>query len=115
MRTFINDISNNEIKNIFYCFLNDNCIKQTLDSKYILSECSFNKALFMHRITAFTIKIREYYKITAAIKYIDGCMTYKRFLTIIRHICKHLKITFTNSVVYQSSKYEIVYAIDFTS
>jgi len=38
-------------------------------------------------------------------------ITYKSFLTVVRHICKTNHIPYTNKIKYNKSEYEIIYYI----
>ena len=46
-------------------------------------------------------------------KYLDKKLNYNSFVTVIRQICNHLKITYTSQVKYDKSVYDIIYYIYF--
>ena len=51
--------------------------------------------------------------ITQKKKYLEKKLTYNSFITVIRQICNHLKITYTSQVKYDKSVYDIIYYIYF--
>ena len=96
-------------KDILYNFLNQYCIYQ--ENKYfILDKVSFKKYLYNDKIREFYDIMKTLYKINKLF-YLDREITFKNFITIIRHICKYFEITYQSSIKYNKSKYEIIYYI----
>ena len=93
---------------LFTTLLETNCAKHI--NYYLFNNASFKKGLINETIEAFINNIKEYYHQSKQ-KYITKKLCYNMFTTIIRQICKHNNIVFTSQILYDKSKYEIVYYI----
>jgi len=94
-------------------FLNNICQKNYNRNYYVVNLLSYKKAIFDGSIKNFINKCIPYYYISKR-KYLTREMNYNHFTTIIRQICKHLKINYTNKIKYERSSYDIVYTIYLT-
>ena len=99
---------NNVPVELFSTLLKANCSKHT--NYYLFNNASFKKGILNETIEAFINNIKEYYHQSKQ-KYITKKLCYNMFTTIIRQICKHNNIVFTSQILYDKSKYEIVYYI----
>ena len=95
-------------KEILFNFLEKNSKKK--NNSFIFTKTSFKKAQFNNLIEPFCESLKEYYH-KSKLKYLERKINYKNFITIIRQICKSVHIPFTSKIVYDKSKYEIVYTI----
>ena len=94
-------------------FLESICLHKTNEYLYI-TPYSFKKASFHNTLDEFISMIATYYY-TSKLHFVNKTHTYKSFLTIIRHFCKHHLLNFTYSVKYFNSRHEIHYKIFFPS
>jgi len=97
-------------KEVFFIFLDNICIKN--EKTYILNSSAFKKGVFNEKIVEFFKDIYPHYH-NSKKKYLDKKLTYNSFITVIRQICNHLKITYTSQVKYDKSVYDIIYCIYF--
>ena len=101
-------------KNIFFDFLDSCCDKskeKEYDKFYEFNNISFKKAKFEKKdLDLFYKSIKPYYHNSKKF-YVDREKTYKNFITIIRQICKLLKITYKSKIKYRNSSYSIIYFI----
>lgn len=77
---------------------------------YIIDKISFKKAEYNNLLKKFTNDLKEYYH-KSKHNYLDRECNYTSFLTIIRHICKNNNISYISKILYNKSKYEIIYYI----
>lgn len=77
---------------------------------YIFDELSYKKADYHNLIVPFIDSIKEYYYKSKKY-YATRDMTYSRFITIIRHLCKTNNILYTSNITYNKCKYHINYYI----
>jgi len=109
-------------KNVFsqtvlFDFLNS-CCEKSMDKQYEnyyeFNNTSFKKAKYeQDALETFYKTIKPYYHKSKSF-YIDREKTYKNFVTIIRQICKFLKIAYKSKIKYRNSDYSIIYFIDST-
>ena len=99
---------NNVPTELFITLLETNCAKHT--TYYLFNNASFKKGILNETIEAFINNIKEYYHQSKQ-KYLTKKRSYNMFTTIIRQICKHNNIVFTTQILYDKSKYEIIYYI----
>lgn len=106
---FISDISSIILYNLL-----DNIptINQT-DSYYRIDPEIFRQLQYNNHIDYFYNQIQSVYRINKRF-YIERDITYKNFLTILRHICRQLDIPYNKQIIYNKSKYAIHYFIDKT-
>jgi hypothetical protein len=97
-------------KDVLFNFLDNICIKH--EKNYIINSSAFKKGLFNESIVEFFKDIYPHYH-NSKKKYLDKKITYNSFITVIRQICNHLKITYTSQVKYDKSVYDIIYCIYF--
>jgi hypothetical protein len=81
---------------------------------YMFNNESFKKGLIQENIPQFLEECKEYYHLSKQ-KYLERKLTYNSFTTILRQICKYNKITYTTQIKYDSSTYNIMYFIYFSS
>ena len=97
-------------KEVFFNFLDNICIKN--EKNYIINSSVFKKGVFNESITEFFKNINQHYH-NSKKKYLEKKLNYNSFVTVIRQICNHLKITYTSQVKYDKSVYDIIYYIYF--
>ena len=93
---------------LFMSVIETNCSK--LKSYYLFNNASFKKGMLNGTIEAFINHIQQYYHLSKQ-KYVTNKRSYNMFTTIIRQICKSNNIVFNSQILYDKSKYEIVYYI----
>jgi len=99
---FTEPISNNIIVEL----LKKNCVK--VHNYYVFDTISYRKGEFNNSIVEFVNHCRPFYKSKYQF-YLDRKMNSKSFLTILRQICNHNGIVFTNEIKYSNSSYETIY------
>ena len=67
-------------------------------------------ALDIISIKNFIENLKQYYHNSKQF-YLNRPITYKHFLTILRQVCNHLCIPYTSKILYNKSKYNIIYII----
>jgi len=93
---------------LFTSLLELNCIRH--DNYYLFNNAAFKKGLLNESIEAFINNIKDFYYLSKQ-KYLTNKRSYNMFTTIIRQICKSNNIAFNSKILYDKSKYEIVYYI----
>lgn len=101
---FINTIE----YNIFIEYLEKFTIKQK--NKYIITPIIFKQAMYNNKIKPFLDYVKPFYHISKQ-KYVEENISYKKFITIIRQICRSLNIYYKSEIKYTNSKYAINYYI----
>jgi hypothetical protein len=102
-------IFKNPIPNdIFIGFLNEIALKN--NNKYIINTICYKKGMYNGIVEKFIEQCKPYYYLSKR-KYLERKLTYSSFVTIIRQICNHNKITYTSQIKYDKSTYEIIYYI----
>ena len=104
---FISDISSI----ILYNLLDNIPIVNQTDSNYRIDPEIFRQLQYNNHIDHFYTQIKSFYRCNKRF-YIDREITYRNFLTILRHICRHLDISYNKQIIYNKSKYTIHYFID---
>ena len=93
------------------CDLLDNISKRSTNNKYyIVDNNSYKKGIFNENITSFVEKCKAYYHVSKHI-YLDRKMSYNNFMTILRQVCKFNNILYTSNIIYDKSKYTIIYYV----
>ena len=69
-------------------------------------------SIFSNSINDFYDKIIPHYHESKK-HYLDNALTYKKFLTIVRQVCRNNNILFRSEIKYMKSTYEIIYFIYF--
>ena len=95
--------------NIIFDFLDKYGIKDNT-KYYLVKKSSFKKARFNNDVKKFCKNIEKYY-FNCKKFYVQRKMNYKRFMTIIRQICKFKHLPFISKIKYDKSNYEIYYYI----
>jgi hypothetical protein len=101
-------------KTILIDFLKTCCDK--IDNKNLIGCYEFNNTSYKkskyeeNELNLFYKKIKPYYHNSKQF-YVDREKTHKNVITVIRQICKFLKITYTSKIKYRNSSYSIVYFI----
>lgn len=78
---------------------------------YKLDKITFKKFIYLDEYKEFLNKIVGYY-FTSKRHYVEKTQTYNSFLTICRQICKSHNIEYTSKILYDKSKYEIIYYLN---
>lgn len=92
-------------------FLSSVC--NTSEDLFVFNYAAFKKANLLRLVEPFIQEIREHYY-TSKQMYVNRKQTYTTFITIVRQICKHNKLSYTTKLIYDKSKYEIIYYISNT-
>lgn len=93
-------------------FLDPICIKN--NTQYIVNYETLKRAKYNNHYIDFINMIRPYYY-TSKQYYLDDPTPYKRFLTILRQLCKYNKFTYISTTVYDRGKASLEYRIYYTS
>ena len=101
---FKRDISKNLVLNFLENYTD------ITDKFYIFSKTNFRKAEYHNAIQKICEDIRPYYHLSK-LHYIERKLTYSRFVTILRQLCKATKISYTSRIIYSNSTYNIIYYI----
>jgi len=89
-------------------FLDKACEKH--NNVYKFDKISYKKSDFHGLIKEFIEKIEPYYHESKKF-YLTRNINYNYLVTILRQICKSLKINYTSKIIYDKSKYDIIYNI----
>jgi hypothetical protein len=95
-------------KEDFIDFIKTYCSKER--NYYKITNDVYKQLIFKDAIAPYLEKILPHYH-TSKQFYITRKLSYSRFITIIRHICKQLDITYTSTMKYANSSYQIDYFI----
>jgi len=101
---FKTNVPNSLLFNLLHnvCIKNNNC--------YIFNSDAYKKGVYKEEIQKFMEECKPYYFISKR-TYLDKKLSYTKFTTILRQICKFNKITYTSKIIYNKSTYNIVYYI----
>lgn len=91
----------------------DNSNNKYVTSHFIFNKVVYKKLKFHDRVKDLVEYLRTKYFLSKQEKYLNVSMTYKRFITILRQVCKVLRIDITSKIVYSNSTYEMTYFISF--
>jgi hypothetical protein len=81
------------------------------DKYYLINKESFKRgSIFSKKINEFYDELSDYYHESKKY-YVQDAVTYKKFCTIIRQLCKNNNILFQSKIKYMKSTYEIEYYI----
>jgi hypothetical protein len=101
-------------KDILFEFLDTFCDKvehKDLSGCYEFNNTSYKKAKYEETaLNVFYKKLKPYYH-NSKMFYVDREKTHKNVITVLRQICKFLKITYTSKIKYRNSGYSIIYFI----
>ena len=95
---------------ILFKLLDKICVKY--ENHYVLNNGAYKKGIFNGDVQQFIQDCTQYYYMSKR-KYLTRKLNYNHFITIIRQICKHLNIRYTNKIKYERSTYDIIYNIYF--
>lgn len=95
-------------KDSFINFIKEHCIKEK--TYYKLTNDVYKQIIFKEKLEPFLSTIKPYYHKSKQ-TYVDRKMSYTRFVTVVRHVCKILDITYTSIMKYYNSTYRIDYYI----
>ena len=93
---------------ILFELLDKLCIKN--NNYYIFNFESYKKGVYNKSIPTFIENCKHYYY-NSKQKYLEKKQTYNSFVTILRQICKHNKLTYLSKLVYNKSDYNIDFYI----
>ena len=96
-------------KDIIISFLKDFCQNEK-KKKNFFSSIFFKKEEYKKKIIKLIDFLKNYYHKSKQF-YLNRQMTYKNFLTVLRQICNNLCIPYTSKILYNKSKYNIIYII----
>lgn len=78
---------------------------------YKLDKVNFKKILYLEEYKNFLNQIISYYYFSKR-HYVEKVQSYNSFLTICRQICKSHNIDYKSKILYDKSKYEIIYFLN---
>ena len=95
---------------VFFSFIEK--IKSNNDdtNMIVINNDSYKRSTLKNELQDFLDVILEYYHISKR-HYLTRKMSYSKFITIIRQICKQNQISYTSKIKYFRSTYEIIYYI----
>lgn len=93
-------------KELLFSFLEKVCEKT--EKYYVFDNCSYKKGLLNNDLLDFLESCKPYYYLSKR-KYVEEKINYKKFITVLRQICKYHKILYTSEIKYEYSKYNIHY------
>jgi DNA-directed RNA polymerase beta subunit len=76
----------------------------------VINNDSYKRSTLKNELKDFLDSILEFYHVSKR-HYITRKMSYSKFTTIIRQICKQNQISYTSKIKYFRSTYEIIYYI----
>lgn len=91
-------------------FLDKICERNINEKFYIINNISFNLSKYHNYLNEFITNLENYYH-TSKKYYIKRHLTYSKFITIIRQICKSNNIFFESFINYNKSTYNLVYHV----
>ena len=97
-----------KLQDILRNFLILNCIYEK--NYYIINNEIFKKYKLNNQLKDFIENIREYY-INSKKYFLDRDISFNILLTIIRQICRYLKIEYIKKIIYNNNNYNIQYSI----
>ena len=74
----------------------------------IINNSSYKKIKYNNILYEIINKIKPYYHKSKQF-YLTRNITYKNFLTVLRQVCNYLCIPYTSKIIYNCSKYNIIY------
>lgn len=95
--------------NDFIDFLN-NIATSNKDNRYIITSTIYKQAEYKNLIQPYIELLQPYYHKSKK-HYIQGNVTYKRFITILRQICRFFHIYYKSEIKYIGTSYFINYYI----
>ena len=101
---FNKDFSNN----ILYDFLDEYCIIE--NNYYTFHKEIYKKYDYFNKLEYFYELMKPLYNLNKRY-YIERDYSYNNLLTVIRHICNTNNIVYFNRIIYNKSKYSIIYYI----
>ena len=108
---FINDICLNCVKDYVTSYLTIYCIK---DGNYLyINKEIYKKYEINNKVQEFINYIKQFYK-TSKKYFTERPINYNYFISILRHICKLLKMSYYKKIIYNNNSYYIVYYIENT-
>jgi hypothetical protein len=105
-QTFIKNVPNN----LIFDLLDQICLKT--NEYYVVNNNSYKKGMYLERIAPFVTDCKPYYCKSKMI-YLERTLTYNRFMTILRQICKYNKLKYTSHIKYSKTEYDIEYFLYF--
>lgn len=95
---------------LFFSFMDK--IKSNDDdtNMIVINNAAYKRSTLKNELKEFLDDIHDYYHISKR-HYVTRKMSYSKFTTIIRQICKQNHISYTSKIKYFRSTYEIIYYI----
>ena len=75
---------------------------------YLFSKASFKKARHEKAVEPFCLLLKNYYYLAKQF-YVTRFINYRRFITILRQLCRYHRIPLSSKTHYNKSTYEIIY------
>ena len=101
---------------LFFQLLKEICLMEKLQQNtyFIFNLESFQKAKYHELLIPFLTMLKDYYH-TSKQRFIDISIpiTYNKFTTILRQICKTNSIPFFTQICYNKSNYTVIYKIQY--
>ena len=95
--------------NDFISFLNS-IATPNKDNRYIITSTTYKQAEYKQLIQPYIDNLQSYYHKSKK-HYIESANTYKRFITILRQICRFFHIYYKSEIKYIGTSYFINYYI----
>jgi hypothetical protein len=95
-------------ESLLFDFLESFC--ETSNNMLVLSNNSYKKCVFHELLSPFLDSLKQYYHDSKQM-YVTRKITYSRFITVIRQLCKLLNISYASKIKYINSSYDIIYYI----
>lgn len=93
---------------ILYDLLDKEAIKT--NKYYLLNKIVFKKCEYNNLLEEWCQNLKPYYY-SSKQYYLTRKLTYPRFITVVRQICKYNHISFTSQIKYDKSQYDINFYI----
>lgn len=97
----------------FEPFIKQHCMQE--EGKYIVDFNVFKRLMYDDDLSKFMELLKNYYYKNKYYYLEESNMTYNRFSTIIRQLCKNNDVTYERNIKYIMSKYTVSYKISFDS
>jgi hypothetical protein len=91
---------------LLWGFLKEN--SEETDTHFRFNKINYKKAVYTNKIEQFINKIIDNYHESKK-RFVTRKMDYNKFVTVIRQIANSIDVHYTSEIIYDKSKYEIVY------
>ncbi len=97
----------------FEPFIRKHCMQE--ENKYIVDVNTFKKLIYDDELVGLIELLKNYYYRNKFYYLDESSMTYNRFSTIIRQLCRNNNVDYERDIKYIMSKYTVSYKISFDS